>query len=167
MKGNLITLDQRPVLDLNYVHFQHQQGGILVLGSWYMDPDTRQSDPCLVLLDAKGRVRGEKVRPCVIHLRDLWRWAPAPTGDPGYMVECIFDWLVSGALPGNPNHKRDVFNVISAVHSRLSDLWSMPPLPEMAAIRNSAVPVGTMTITERESGKTVNEIEVMASNVRT
>jgi hypothetical protein len=166
MSAHLLSLDEKPVLDLNHVHFEALHGGILVIGTWYMDRETRQSEPCLVLLDAARRVQRKKTIPCVIRLENMWRWAPAPMGDPEHISQHIYGWLSSGALPGSATNKKDVFNVLSAVHSRLRDLWSMPPLPMKAAIKNGAVPIGTLSVTERDTGKTVQEIEVVSSNVR-
>lgn len=161
----LLSLDEKPVLDLNHTHFEHLHGGILVMGSWYMDRETRESQPCLVLLDAARKVQRKRTIPCVIPLDDMWKWT-VEMGDKDHVSRCVTDWMTSGALPGSPTNKRDVFNVLDAVQSRLRDLWSMPPLPVKAAIKNSAVPVGALTITERNTGKAVHEIEVVASNVR-
>lgn len=162
----IIHLDEKPVLDLSKVHFQHQQGSILVLGSWYMDRETRRSQPCLVLLDAKKKVARKRVIPCVIPLSDMWRWT-LEMGDPVHVATNIHDWLTCGALPGSAANKRDVWNVMDAVQSRLRDLWAMPPLPFELAVRNSAVPVGTIDVTERNTGKIVDQIEVTSSHVRT
>jgi len=168
MKG-LISLDDKPVLDLNHVHFQHIHGAILILGSWYMDNQTRQSQPCLVLLDAARKVQRRRTVPCVVLLDDMWRWAAHPhlgLSDPEHVSRCIHDWLSSGALPGNPGNKKDVFAVMDAVQSRLRDLVAMPPMPIKAAVKHGAVPVGNLTITERDTGKTVDQIEVFSSHVR-
>lgn len=162
----LIDLDEKPVLDLNNVAFQHITHGILVLGTWYMDRDTRTSEPCLVLLDAARRVARKRTIPCVVRLSNMWRWAPAPIGDPQFVSETIHDWLSSGALPGTAGNKADTFRVLDAVMSRLRDVVYMPPLPVKAAVKHGAVPVGDMTITERESGKPIHQVEVYSSHVR-
>lgn len=163
----LISVDERPVLDLRYAAFQHLHGAIMVVGSWYMDPDTRRSTPCLVLLDAAKLASKRKPTPCIITLDDMWKWT-IELGDPNYWAGQIKDWLDTGALPGNRNNKRDVWAVMDAVQSRLRDIVSMPPLPMKAAITHGSTPqsVGELTITERDTGKTVHEIEVTSRHVR-
>lgn len=165
-----ITLDRKPVLDLEHIAFETVCHGIRVIGTWYIDPDTRQAEPCIVLTDAAKplqRKAGERGRamPCVIFQRDMWKWT-IEVGDTQTQAFAMFQWMATGALPGTPGNMPDVFRIFDAIQSRLRDLWSMPPLPPKAAIKHGALPVGTVTITERETGKTVHEIEVTASNVR-
>lgn len=71
---NAISLDSRPVLDLRLRAFEAGTRGIRVIGSWYMDPETRQSEPCLVLLDANRPVMPGRTVPCCIRFRDMWKW---------------------------------------------------------------------------------------------
>lgn len=163
--GHLISLDDKPVLDLSKTAFEHRHGNILVLGSWHMDCQTRRSQPCLVLIDAAKKLARRKCIPCIILLDDMWRWT-LELGEPAYVARNIHDWLTCGALPGNAGNKRDVWAVMDAVQSRLRDLWSMPPLPIDLAVRNGALPVGDLTITERDTGKIVDQIEVTSSHVR-
>lgn len=161
----IISLDEKPVLDLRYTAFEHMHGSILVIGSWYMDPESRQSQPAMVLLDAARASRKKRPVPCIIPLSEMWKWT-LEMGDPKHVGAQIYDWLKSGALPGNPNNKRDCWNVMNAVQSRLRDIVAMPPLPVKAVIKHGAIPVGTMTVTERDTGKTVDEIEVTSSHGR-
>ncbi|SEN87310.1 hypothetical protein SAMN04489859_102025 [Paracoccus alcaliphilus] len=161
----ILSLDARPVLDLQFRAFETVTRGIRVIGSWYMDPVSRQTEPCLVLLDANRPVRPGRTIPCIIPLSDMWKWT-REMGDPAHVARVVHDWISSGALPGVPDDRSDAFRIFDAVQSRLRDLWSMPPLPPKAAIKHGAIPVGEIEITERESGKTVQEIEVVASNVR-
>lgn len=114
---------------------------------------------------AGAKIRARRVRPCVIPLSDMHLWT-VEMGDPEHIARNISLWLSAGALPGNPENKRDVWNVMDAVQSLLRDLWSMPPLPIDLALRNGAVPVEDLTITERDTGKIVDQIEVMSANVR-
>lgn len=166
--NRLITLSERPVLDLRHAAFEHVHGQFLLIGTWYMDRETRDSQPCLVVLNAVRKVQRKKTIPCVVLLEDLWRWAfgERGLGDPAWVEQTISDWMRSGALPGSPNNRKDVFAILNAVHSRLRDVVFMPPLPPKAAIENGAVPVGDLTITERTTGQIVQEIEVVAGNVR-
>lgn len=161
----ILSLDEKPVLDLRFRAFETVTRGIRVIGSWYMDPVSRQSEPCLVLLDANRPVRRGRTIPCIVPLTDMWKWT-VEMGDTMHQARNIHQWMASGALPGTPGNMPDVFRVFDAVQSRLRDLWSMPPLPPKAAVKHGAMPVGEIEITERESGKTVQQIEVVASNVR-
>ncbi len=161
----VIDLDERPVLDLQYTHFEHVHRGIRVMGSWYIDPETRQSEPCLVLLDANKPMRRGRVTPCIIMQRDMWKWT-VEIGDTMHVARNCQLWMASGALPGTPGNMPDVHRIFDAVQSRLRDLWSMPPMPPRAAVKHSAVPIGDLTITERGSGKTVKQLEVVSKNVR-
>lgn len=165
-----LNLDTAPVIDLNHTHFEHVHRGIRVIGTWYIDPDTRQSEPCMVLMDANKPMRRkagkrDRAQPCVIMLSDMWKWT-VETGDTMHVARNCHLWMSSGALPGTPGNMPDVFRITDAVLSRLRDLWSMPPMPARAAIKHSAVPVGMVEVRERESGKTVHQLEVVSSNVR-
>jgi hypothetical protein len=160
---SFIDLDNRAVLDLRHVHFSGISNGILVMGTWYIEPDTRQAEPCMVLMDPRKRRR--KAIPCVIRLSDMWAWT-REMGDAQFVAAEVGAWMRSGALPGNPANKADAFKILDAVHSRLRDVWSMPPLPPAAAIKHGAVPIGSMSIIEGETGKVLNEIEVVSANVR-
>lgn len=165
--NRIISLDEKPVLDLRFTAFEHLHGAILVIGSWYMDPDTRESEPALVLLDAARKVARKKTIPCIIPLSQMWLWT-VERGDPRHVGDKIHEWLKSGALPGSPNNKRDCWAVMDAVQSRLRDIVTMPPLPVGAAVRNGAVPatVGEVVITEGNTGKILAEIEVKSRHVR-
>lgn len=162
--SGFISLDRRPALDLRFTHFEHVHSGILVIGTWLMDGDGK-SGPCMVLLDAMRRVERKRTIPCVIPLTHMYLWT-REEGDPEHVATTIMEWMISGALPGQPHNQADVRRIFDAVQSRLRDLWSMPPMPVGAAVKHGAVPIGTMELVERESGKTVNEIEVVSSHVR-
>lgn len=164
-----ISLDRNAVLDLESTAFETVHRGIRVIGTWFMDQDTRQSEPCLVLMDASKPIQRKagaaaRAKPCVIMQRDMWKWT-VEAGDTQTQAFSVFQWMATGALPGTPGNMPDVFRIFDAVQSRLRDLWSMPPLPPKAAIKHGAVPIGSVTITERETGKAVQEIEVTTKNV--
>ncbi|RMC33752.1 hypothetical protein [Paracoccus alkanivorans] len=160
MTSGLITLDRTPALDLSETHFEHVSNGIRVIGTWLMDEETKQAQPCLVLLHALRPVRPGRTIPCIVALDQAWRWT-REKGEPEHVARQIAKWLTSGALPGHPANKRDVFAVMDAVQSRLHDLFKMPPLPVKAAIRHRVAPaVGEVEIIERDSGKTIHHAEV-------
>lgn len=166
----ILSLDRVPVLDLEHIHFQHVYRGIRIIGTWFIEPDTRQAEPCMVLMDSAKPIQrkaGDKDRaqPCCIMQRDMWKWT-VELGDTQHQAFFIYQWMALGALPGTPGNMPDVFRIFDAIQSRLRDLWSMPPLPPKAAVKHSAVPIGDVIITERESGKTIQQIEVVASHVR-
>ncbi len=165
-----ISLDDQPVIDLDHTHFEHVHRGIRIIGTWFIDTDTRQSEPCMVLMDASKPIQrkagaGDRAKPCIILQRDMWKWT-VELGDTQLQAFNIFQWMATGALPGTPGNMPDVFRIFDAIQSRLRDLWSMPPMPARAAVKHSAVPIGDVSITERETGKTVKQIEVVASHVR-
>lgn len=165
-----ISLDDTPVLDLEHIHFETVYRGIRIIGTWYIDPDTRESEQCLVLMDAAKPIqrkagKRDRAMPCVILHRDMWKWT-VEMGDTQHQAFNIFQWMATGALPGTPGNMPDVFRIFDAIQSRLRDLWSMPPMPPKAAVKHGAVPIGDLTITERDSGKAVQQIEVLASNAK-
>lgn len=165
-----ISLGRAPVLDLEHIHFQHVHRGIRIIGTWYIDPDTRQAEPCMVLMDASKPIQrrgtaGDRAQPCVILQRDLWKWT-VEIGDTQHQAFFCFQWMAMGALPGTPGNMPDVFLIFDAIQSRLRDLWSMPPMPPKAAVKHGAMPIGDVTITERDSGKTIQQLEVFSANVR-
>lgn len=155
-----IDLTRRPALDLRYRHFEHLHRGILVIGTWLMD-DQGKSGPCLVLMD--GMRRGQRLHtiPCVIPLTSMWLWT-REEGDPEHVALTIAEWMMAGAMPGDPHNAADVRRVFDAVQSRLRDLKDIPPMPVRAAILHKAVPIGVMEVREEKSGQIVKEVEVMS-----
>lgn len=160
--SGLISLDRTPALDLSEIAFEHVTNGIRIIGTWLMDEETKQAQPCLVLLHAFRPIKPGRTIPCIIALDQAWRWT-REIGDYEHVGRQIGKWLNSGALPGHPSNRRDVFAVIDAVQSRLHDLFKMPPLPAKAAIRHRVAPaVGEIEIIERDTGKTIHHAEVQA-----
>lgn len=160
MTQGTVSLAERPVIDLSQVAFEHTCRGILILGTWFMDPETRQSQPCLALLDARRKVRRGYTIPCIIPLDQAWIWT-REIGDHAHVARTIAEWVSIGALPGSVTNQNDFHAVLDAIQSRLRDLLTMPPLPVSAAIKHGAAPaVGDLVITERTSGKVVHEAEV-------
>lgn len=160
MTHGIVSLADRPVVDLSLRHFENTCRGVLVIGTWYMDPETRQSQPCLALVDAHRKVRPGKTVPCIIPLDQAWRWT-REIGDHAHVSRTIAEWIACGALPGAIANKSDFHAVLDAIQSRFRDLLTMPPLPVKAAITHGAAPAaGDLIITERASGKVVHEAEV-------
>ena len=130
---SFISLDRRPALDLRFQHFSHMHRGIRIIGTWWMDEESGSAEPCLVLMDGLRPMRRGRTIPCVIRLSDMWAWT-REEGEPAYIAEAIADWMLSGALPGDPHSKPDVIRIYDAVQSRLRDLYAMPPAPVGIAV---------------------------------
>lgn len=163
--NTIVNLDRRPVLDLRLREFEHIHRGIIVIGSWFMDEETRRSQPCMVLMDANP-ARGRKPVPCIIALDQMWLWT-REVGDPEHVAEQIGRWISSGAMPGSPSNRKDVQRVFDAVQSRLRDIVAMPPMPISGAIKHEVSPstVGEIVMRDTRSGEVLNQVEVTA-NVR-
>lgn len=161
------TLNRKPVIDLELRHFETKVNGILVIGTWFMDEETRRSQPALVLIDATRRLKRGRVVPCVIALDQAWRWT-VEMGEPEHVWPLIRRWIREGALPGNHLNNRDLWAVFDAVQSRLRDLIAMPPMPAAGAIKHGTAPenhVGVVTIRNESSGEVLHQAEV-TGNVR-
>lgn len=154
-----ISLDARPVIDLNHRHFEHRHGNILVIGTWFMDPETKRSQPCLVLLDASRRITHGI--PAIITLDVAWKWT-VEIGDEKHVARTIRGWIAEGILPGNPHHGRDVWAVFDAVQSRLRDMMMMPPMPAAPAAKYGTPPevVGDLVIKDQRTGAVLHEAEL-------
>ncbi|MDB6178995.1 hypothetical protein PAF17_16000 [Paracoccus sp. Z330] len=162
MTSNSISVSRRPVLDLELRDFETTINGIHVIGTWFMDEETRRSQPCLVLMDATRRTKRGRVIPCVITLDQAWRWAP-DIGEPEHCWPIIRDWIKRGALPGSAANDRDLWAVLGAVHSRLRDMMMMPPIPAKGAIKHKSspeTPFGMVTIRNDSTGKVLHQAEV-------
>lgn len=147
---------ERPALDLRYRHFERQKHGMHIIGAWLRD-ETGDYDPCIVLLHASRPIVPGRTTPCIIPLREAWRWAAhGDVGDPSHVARVVNDWIASGALPGNVWIKRDRLAVLDAVNENLPDLFTMPPRPvfdlrviaEVSA--KMTMPDGKTTSIERE-----------------
>lgn len=112
---------ERPILDLNFTHFDHRIKDIRVIGSWMTDGSR---DPCLVL--AHGRKDLQDITPCVVPLQSAWKWAEETCDN----IECAMMAMdFCPHLGKNMNHNDDVIQVIWTVRERLHDLIMMPPAP--------------------------------------
>lgn len=156
-----LNLDARPVIDLEHRHFEATVGNILVIGTWFMDPETKRSQPCLVLVDATKPLKQGRVIPCIITLDQAWMWT-VEIGDEKHVGRVIRGWLAEGALPGNPHSGRSVWAVFDAVQSRLRDMMMMPPMPAAPATKYGTPPetVGDLVITDQRTGAVLHEVEL-------
>lgn len=137
----------RPALDLTRWHFRQQHGDISVYGSWWLAEDSGPT-PCLVLIPTFSQ-SWAKATPCVVRLNDAWMWSEE-IGDPRRAAHLAMQF--TQALGLDVNNASNVFRVRSIIVDHLSDLLTMPPMP--MAMRSIEV-IGEATITNRDSGKTI------------
>lgn len=156
-----ISLDARPVIDLNHRHFETTVGNILVIGTWFMDPETKRSQPCLALVDATRRLHRKGIIPTIITLDVAWKWT-VEMGEPEHVWPLIRSWIREGVLPGNPMNDRDLWAVFDAVQSRLRDMMMMPPMPAAPAAKYGTPPevVGDLVIKDQRTGAVLHEAEL-------
>ena len=161
-----VSLDARPVLDMAMAAFETiAPGNIRVTGTWFMDPETRTSQPCLVLTDARRPLTRNKASrraiPCIITLDVAWKWT-VEMGDPTHVWATISDWLREGVLPGSPTNNHDKWAVFNAVQCRLRDMMMMKPMPAAPAIKYGTPPevVGEVVITDQRTGAVLQEVEL-------
>ncbi len=156
-----MSLDARPVVDLAMRHFETVSGNIRVTGTWFMDPETRRSQPCLVLTDATKPLRTDRVVPCIVTLDQAWRWT-VEMGEPQHVWPIIARWIREGVLPGQPTNKQDMWAVFDAIQCRLTDMMMMPPMPAAPAAKYGTPPetVGELVITDRNTGAVLQEVEL-------
>jgi hypothetical protein len=147
-----------PIVDLAKVRFSHTHAGIRVIGTWYYDVQTRDHEPCLVLLDASRPVRRGRVIPVVVPLREAWRWALHDgVGDPIHCARSADEWMAAGLLPGEPGNRRDRLRILNAIDSRLRDLLLMPPRPA-GGLKSLA----TVSILDPDTGRVLHEEDYKA-----
>ena len=118
---NGLVIKDRPILDLNFMHFDHRIKDIRVIGSWVLDGSR---DPCLVLVSIRAPLA--ECVPCVVPLASAWKWAEETCDH----VECAgmaIDFCPH--LGKNMNDNSDVIQIIWTVRERLHDLIMMPPAP--------------------------------------
>jgi hypothetical protein len=117
----MTPVKERPVLDLNYIHFDHKIRDIRVIGSWIF---VGSKDPCLVLLPVGRNI--QLCQPCVVPLESAFLWAEE-TCDP---IECAQMALgFADNLGKNFNNTSHILQIIGTVRQRLHDLITMPPAP--------------------------------------
>lgn len=159
---HVLNLNARPVIDLAMSAFETTHKGIRVTGTWFMDPETNRSQPCLALTDTRRPVRSSV--PCIITLDTAWRWT-VEMGEPEHVWPLIRSWIAEGILPGTPTNDPDLWTVFDAVQCRLRDMMTMPPMPMIPALKYRTPPeqVGELVIREKNSGKVLKELGITAN----
>lgn len=160
-----ISLNPHPVIDLEHRHFAKVHGNVMVIGTWYMDPETHRSQPCLALIDNTRHLGRHRVVPCIIPMDQAWRWT-VEIGDPKHVWATIGRWIEEGVLPGSTQSARDLYAIFDAVQEHLTEMLMMPPMPAAPAAKYGTPPetVGELLITN-SAGAVLHEVEVKA-NVR-
>lgn len=121
----LVLADEKPIIDLAYMHFDHRVGPIRVIGTWmYRTKGNEHEGPCIVLAPANKSLT--EVTPCIVPMVNAWLWAEE-TGDE--VDAALMAMEFAEPLGMNPLNKNHVILIMSAVRSRLSDMLTLPPPP--------------------------------------
>lgn len=113
------NLDDRPMLDLSVNHFRREIGDMLLYGSWW-GRDAQQSEPCLVLIPARGRKGAFK--PAVVCLSSAWLWRD----DPRRSARAAAEFADGMGFAGEMTR---IHRITEAIVGHLDDLVRMPPRP--------------------------------------
>lgn len=140
-------MTSRTAIDLARYHERYTHGDLSVYLTWFLASDAGPK-PCLVLIPTDS-AKWEFATPCIVMLEDAWVWSEA-IGDPARAARSCFDF--AGALGLNPSQPTDVFRIRSIVHDHLGDLLAIPPMP---ADMRETVSLGEATVTDRETGRTI------------
>lgn len=140
---------ERPALDLSRTAFSRILGSISVHGAWLEAPREAEG-PCLVLTPSGVGFVPQGWRPCVVPLREAWRWTDL--GDEEHQMRSCFEFCAELGL--NPLRKGDLYAVMTAIRDSIGDLYAMPPRPERPRAE-----AGVLTILA--DGEVVDETPIM------
>lgn len=114
------------VLDLSLRHWEKTRHGITAIGTWLRQEDGWR--PCMVLIRAGGEYDPHSV-PCTITVDQAFHWEPstAISFEQTMMKAIGFCDALRLSLD-----RHTVVRLMDFVNDFLSDLISMPPLPESA-----------------------------------
>lgn len=111
-------------IDLTRHQFLRELGDMVIVGSWVMNDDQEDTEPCLVLLP---RYRPpSSVKPCVIALSSAYLY-----DDPKYLVRAAK--YIAECL-GFEDSMTRTHKIADIIHSHLPDLVSMPVDPTEAVV---------------------------------
>ena len=111
-------------IDLTRHHFLREVGDMVIGGSWVMNDDQEDTEPCLVLLP---RYRPpSSVKPCVIALSSAYLY-----DDPKYLVSAAK--YITKCL-GFEDSMTRTYKIADMIHSHLPDLVNMPVDPQEAVV---------------------------------
>lgn len=108
-----------PLLDLTRYQFQRTVGEFVIYGSWVMNHDQEDYEPCLVIVPARrSRVN---YRPCCIALSAAFKY-----NDPKYLARAIPVFMAGLGMQDSLSNAHKLADLI---HSHLRDLITMRPNP--------------------------------------
>lgn len=111
-------------IDLTRHAFIRELGDMVLFGSWVMNDDQEDTEPCLVLVP---RYRPpSSVKPCVIALSSAYLY-----DNPKYLVRAAK--YIAEAL-GFEDSMTRTHKIADIIHSNLPDLISMPVDPQQAVV---------------------------------
>lgn len=131
-------------LDLSRNHAVHRLGDITVHMTW----THHDRKPCIVLIPAATPLHFDRVTPCIVPMDAAWLW-DEHTGDGAHAASVSF--MFCNALGFTPSPQR-LMRITSIIRDLLGDLVLMPPMPA-----HEQTAVGTMIVTDRMSGKTLEK----------
>jgi hypothetical protein len=120
---------EKHAIDLTRFHFMREVGDMVAIGSWVMNDDQEDTEPCLVILP---RYRPpSSVIPCVIALSSAYKY-----DDMKYLTRAAPG--IAKAL-GFEDSMQRAHKICDIIHSHLPDLVSMPTDPMRAVVGADAV----------------------------
>ena len=113
----------KPALDLSRNHFVRPIGDLVCVGTWLMNNDQEDYEPCLVIVP---RYRKSGFKPCVVALSVAWKY-----NEPQYLARAsqIFTKML-----GMEDCMSNAHKVGEIIHSHLGDLVKMPPNPTQSIV---------------------------------
>lgn len=146
-----MDLVPRIALDLTRYHFKRELGDITLFGTWFLASDSGPK-PCLVLLPT-GKQNQHGI-PCVVPQNQAWVWSEA-IGDARRAAQTAYTFAEHLGL--DSNNPSNVFRIRSIIHDHILDLLHIPPMPMDMRER---VPLGEVTVRDREGDQLVRHEEV-------
>lgn len=111
-------------IDLTRHQFMRELGDMVMFGTWVMNDDQEDTEPCLVILP---RYRPpSSVKPCVIALSSAYLY-----DDPKYLVRAAK--YIAECL-GFEDSMTRTHKIADMIHSHLPDLVNMPVDPQEAVV---------------------------------
>lgn len=133
---------EKHAIDLTRHAFMREVGDMVAIGTWVMNNDQEDTEPCLVILP---RYRPpSSVIPCVIALSSAYKY-----NDMKYLTRAAPG--IAKALGFEDSMSR-AHKICDIIHSHLPDLVTMPPNP------TQAIAVADATVTSGDGRKRAVEL---------
>lgn len=114
----------KPILDLTRHHFLRPYGDLVVIGTWVLNQDQEDYEPCLVIVP---RYRKDGFKPCCVALSASWKY----DRNPAYLARASQQFV---RMLGMDDCMSNVHKVGEAIHSHLGDLIKMPNNPTQTIV---------------------------------